>query len=187
MREKIVVTPQSLFGGKRAREESEEREDQGSPFSPYRPQKFANPFKFFESHINNTPEGGDLHENEELERPEAPQKNNNDDYGAPGRDNPSEVRIEEPHTKTTKNDNAPNDDCDIMTSSLPSSLQGPRQDETLNNDSSRSLAPVFYQQGNISNCDNEKKESSSPSSSTELRSETPCKQLKFNKLKLSNA
>ncbi len=180
MREKIVVRPQSLFGGKRDREESEEREDQGSPFSPYRPQKFANLFGFFERHINNTPKGGDLHENEELERPEAPQKNNNDDYGALGRDNLSEGGTKEPNTKITQG-KVSNDDRN-STKFLPSSLQGPHQDETLNNDSSRSLAPVFFQQGNIPNCDNEKK-GSLPSSSPD-KSITPCKQLKFSNLTL---
>ena len=62
------------------------------------------------------------------------------------------------------------------------SSRGPHQDETLNNNPSISLVSEFSQQGNIPNRDNEKKESSLPSSSTEVRSETPCRQLNFGAL-----
>ena len=123
----------------------------------------------FLGHINNATNEVNLHENEEKERPKAP---TNFTEKTTERDNPRVVRA--------KNYIAPNDDCD-GTRFLPSSSRGPHQDETLNNNPSISLASEFSQQGNILNRDNEKNEPL-PSSSTEVRSETPCRQLNFGAL-----
>jgi hypothetical protein len=169
MRKKILVETQSFFGGKRDREELE-AEDPELPVFPHRPLKFANPFKFFESHIN--PLIGNLDENETLDSSNSPTNSNT--QKDPERDNSSGVRTEELDTKITKNDNSSNDDCDMKVPS-PFSLHGPHQDEALNNDSN--IGPSIS---------SEEKESL-PSSSAGLRSETPCKQLNFNNLTLYHA
>ena len=175
---KKIVLSESNCGGKRDREESQEVQE--LPVFPYRPEKFANLSGFFERYINNTPVRDNLRRNERLERSNSPTNLNIQE--TPRRDNSSEARTKKPNTKITKNYIAPNDDCD-GTRFLPSSSQEPHQDKTLNNNPSRSLASEFSQQGNIPNCNKEKNESL-PSSSTEVRSETPYKQLKFDNLTL---